>query len=62
MADTMVNLHEKFNAEHSTNNISYTTFNRYHLFWVRTATMQARDTRFCQKHENIQHSTERLYQ
>jgi len=62
LLDSLVNLHEKFCAEHSDNNVSYVTFTRHRPFWVRQPTAKDRDTCLCKKHENIQLAADKLHQ
>jgi hypothetical protein len=62
LLDTMVNLHEKFDAENIESNISYVTFTRLRPFWIRPPTAKDRDTCLCKKHENAQLMADKLYQ
>jgi len=62
LLDTVVNLHEKFCSEYTSNCISYPTFARLRPFWVRLPTSKDRDTCMCKKHTNVQLLTDKLFQ
>ena len=60
--DTMINLHEKYCAENSSNAVSYTTFTRLRPYWVCVPLSKDRETCRCVKDENILLKVEKLQQ
>ena len=55
LRDTLINLHKKYNYEHSDRTISYSTFCKLKPFWIMKPKVTARETCLCVKHSNFQY-------
>ncbi|XP_064613992.1 uncharacterized protein LOC135477727 [Liolophura sinensis] len=61
LSDSMLNLFEKFKAEHPNVDVSYTTFTRLRPFYVVLPSVHLRDTVTCKIHHNFEFKATKLH-
>ena len=61
LTDSLLNLHAKFRAEHSSEKISYTAFTRLRPFYCVYPSVNSRDTVKCKLHANIELKVNKLH-